>query len=59
MLFPSGMWAPVDSVETRGGRSTWLCGISFLTAMAGPLLSPESGQSDKHSNLEEKSFMRF
>jgi hypothetical protein len=31
-LLPVGMQTPVASVETSGGKSTWLWGMSFLTA---------------------------
>jgi len=36
------MQIPVTSIKTRGGRSTWLCGISFLTATAVPPFKPRT-----------------
>jgi hypothetical protein len=33
-LLPIGMQTPVASMETSGGRSTWLWGMPFLTATA-------------------------
>jgi hypothetical protein len=33
-MLPIGMQTPVASTETRGGRSTWLWEMPFLTAMA-------------------------
>jgi hypothetical protein len=33
-LLPIGMQTPVASTEIRGGRSTWLWGMPFLTATA-------------------------
>jgi hypothetical protein len=35
-----GMQTPVASTETRGGRSTWIWGIPFLTATAVPPFLP-------------------
>jgi hypothetical protein len=40
-LLPIGMQTPTTSIETRGGRSTWLLGMSFLTATAVPPFLPE------------------
>jgi hypothetical protein len=35
-----GMYTPGASTETRGGRSSWLWGMSFVTATAGPSFLP-------------------
>jgi hypothetical protein len=40
LLLPIGMQIPVASIETRGGLSTWIGGMPFLTAMAVPSFPP-------------------
>jgi hypothetical protein len=40
LLLPIGMWTPVVSIETSRGRFTWLWGMPFLTATAGPPFLP-------------------
>jgi hypothetical protein len=44
-LLPIGMQTPVASIDTSGGRSTWLQQWFCL-------FFPGSGQSDKSDNLE-------
>jgi hypothetical protein len=51
-LLPISIQSPVASIETSGGRSTWLWGMPFLTHTAFTPFSSGSGQSDKSNNSE-------
>jgi hypothetical protein len=49
-LFPICTQTPVASIETRRGRSTWVCGLPFLIAKAVPPFKP--GWRLKRDNFE-------